>query len=69
MADNANPTKNQDRQQSQDSQQKRPAGEQVRAHERPMDDPGRGHGDVLEDELPKQSDENAGRGSGQRGSS
>lgn len=66
MADKANPQGTQGRQQqSQGSEQKpRPEKEQVHAHERPMDDPGRGHGDVLEDEISK----DAGNRGGQRGS-
>ncbi len=57
MADNQNPTQGQgDRQrdQQQGGQNPRPHDpDQTRGRERPMDDPGRGQGDPLEEELPQ----------------
>jgi hypothetical protein len=48
-----------DRQTGQQEERTRPDNpERTHGHERPMDDPGRGHGDKLEDEIPHGSGQN-----------
>lgn len=54
MADKANQKAPRERTPSQRDQP--PSGEQIHGRERPMDDPGRGHGDILEDELSRDRD-------------
>jgi hypothetical protein len=59
MAENPNETRERgDRQKGTPQERTRPGStEQTHGHERPMDDPGRGHGDKLEDEIPHGSGE------------
>jgi hypothetical protein len=60
MADNPRPT---DAQGNRENQQERHRSETERthAHERPMDDPGRGHGDKLEEEVHRHDDGQTGK--------
>jgi hypothetical protein len=55
MAENRNP--NQERDRARHSQNPPPTDPNQRPQERPMDDPGRGHGDKFEKQLPGNEDD------------
>lgn len=52
MAENPKQTGNAQGDRQNDQERARPQSDETKGHERPMDDPGRGHGDKLEDEIP-----------------